>query len=249
MTNSTQRMRQDQTRAQFAALAVAGLISVGSSALTIIARLDDIDAFRAISSKATYGCLFLSLTCTVGVAIDRFLRSRGARTPWFFRIGLAIGVLAGGISAHTAWQVLKKADAAAEQTAHEPRHDLHGQTIQNTRYTTELRGALLQNATLRHVDLGGADLSETDLRGARLIDVNLAGADFCGADLRGADLSKAKGIDEVASWSYAFYDSQTRLPPDADFNVIVGVIPDTGRGLLYMCDVNDTRRLSAKHTL
>ncbi len=54
----------------------------------------------------------------------------------------------------------------------------------------ELRPVLAQ-ASLRAMDLSGADLSHTDLSGADLRGTRLVGADLRGADLSGANLFKA----------------------------------------------------------
>lgn len=60
----------------------------------------------------------------------------------------------------------------------------------------ELRPVLAQ-ASLRAMDLSGADLSHTDLsgadlRGARLVEADLRGADLSGANLFKADLTRAR---------------------------------------------------------
>jgi uncharacterized protein YjbI with pentapeptide repeats len=78
----------------------------------------------------------------------------------------------------------------------------------------DLRGAALDSADLRGVDLRGADLREaglfsSDLRGADLSGADLKTADLGGADLRGADLT---GADLYAArLGTAQIDESTRI--------------------------------------
>jgi len=75
--------------------------------------------------------------------------------------------------------------------------DLRGVQFDDTRFLTRerswfaMKGAKLQNASLRKADLTGARLMEADLRGADLSGANLAGADLTEANLAAANLRDA----------------------------------------------------------
>lgn len=75
--------------------------------------------------------------------------------------------------------------------------DLRGVQLDNANFThrdrqwTALKGANLQNASLRGVRLPAARFMEADLRSADLTDIDLPGADLSGANLAGACLRGA----------------------------------------------------------
>lgn len=75
--------------------------------------------------------------------------------------------------------------------------DLRGVRLDEAKFVLErlpwfaMKGAKLQNASLRHSQMRGARLMEADLRGADLRQADLTGADLSQANLGGADLSEA----------------------------------------------------------
>ena len=120
-------------------------------------------------------------------------------------------------------------------------YEKENNTLKDTLYEANLRGAdlrgadlyeaNLREANLRGADLRGADLREANLRGADLREANLRGADLRGADLRGANLYEAdlyeanlrganlRGADlnedtKIDTESLAF--AETRFLPEGD---------------------------------
>lgn len=228
-------------------LVLGGCVFLAAAGLNAIANFNDVRAFAAIATPATYAWLCLGLLCWGGLVFSSTMRKRGLQPPGFFRVAMFVGVACALISVPNAWRVLTKATEAAPHTDPVARLDLRGRRLANTSYAeSDLTHALMTSAQLIHVDLSGANLSEVDLRDARLVDVDLSTANLCGADIRGADLRGARNIENVRNWAYAFYDDKTRLPADLDFVQLLGPVKDTGRGLLYACRTNRTRRIAAE---
>jgi hypothetical protein len=224
-------------------------ILVASFGLSLLAAFNDLRSFEAVATPSLYCWLVLCGVCTAGIVLSVRARRAGLVVPWHFRIALLIGVACGLLSIGPAWRILTK--QAAQPVAPLPGEplDLRNQTIRDRSFAgANLRGATLSGATLRHVNFSGVDLSEADLRNIKMEDVDLSGVRLCGADLRGADLRGARGLESVADWSYAFYNTwRTRLPRSQSFGLeaIPGPIPDTGRDLLYMCQNNVTQRIES----
>jgi hypothetical protein len=225
--------------------ATAVLLFLGTILPTVLAVATDTLAFNAVATPAQYALLVLSALCALGVLLLAY-PLRGKPAPLYFRLALIVGILSAFASLPTAIQVLTKTKGTVAEPSPLSGRDLRGQAITDKSLGPDLRRAHLQGARLTHVSLANADLSEADLRGARLWDVEMSGANLCGADLRGADLRGARHLDLVKQWSYAYYDHHTKLPAGhLGFLEFAGPIPDTGRGLLYMCTPNDTSRISA----
>jgi hypothetical protein len=215
------------------------ILAIAPIALSAIAALNDVRAFTAVATPGLYCWLALCVVCTLGMLV-----SARTRPPLYFQGILLIGVLGGLLTLSTAWEVLTKNDASSEQPAMAEPSDLREKLIQDAIYANQdFRRTQFRGSVLSHVDLSGSNLAEADLRDVRFEDVDVSGVDLCGADLRGADLRGARSLDAVENWAYAYYDGDTRLPKGYDFTAIPGPIPDTGRGLLYMCTKNQTRRI------
>jgi hypothetical protein len=218
-----------------------------STCATGLAALIDIRAFTALATPALYAWCGLSAVCTLTLIAIRALGRWGVYPPRYVWWVLTAGIAGGLFTLPTAWRVLTKHEQQPAVTAVAGKAvDWRGRIIENEDLkNANLRQAQLQDTVFRHVDLAGSNLAESDLRKSQLFGVDLSGANLCGADLRGADLRGAEYLEDVADWAYAFYDSLTMLPSTAGFGVIAGPIPDTHRGLLYMCTPNDTHRIPA----
>lgn len=222
-----------------ALIAVVGLINA-------IAALNDIQAFAALATPATYGWLCLSLLCWGGLAFSNPKESQPEAAPWYFRSVLLVGLCTCLLTVSIPFRIFtKRSEDPPRVVAGQPL-DARAQTLRDESFTgARLQHSRLAYATLIHVDLSNTNLQESDLRHATLQDVDLSGADLCGADLRGTDLRGARGLSTVRSWAYAFYDNDTQLPDKVIFPQLTGAIRDTGRGLLYMCEPNETKRVSS----
>ena len=89
------------------------------------------------------------------------------------------------------------------------RSNLHGAKLM----LADLRHAVLNGADLRLADLKGVDLRWADLRGANLVGARLIGADLEGADLRGADLRTAEDLT-TEQLELTIGDDTTLLPDE-----------------------------------
>jgi Pentapeptide repeats (8 copies) len=224
--------------------ATAALVCIGSTALTLIASVNDFTAFTAVATPAVYAWIGLCVACAIGVGVVNKSHSSGLRVPWYFKAGLLLGVAGGLLSVPNAVHVLRKNTAPPSVQQEGTAPDWRGKRIVQSSFVgKDLRGLQAQRASLRDVDLSQANLSESDLRAAKLIDVQMSGVDLCGADLRDADLRLVTGLSEVRNWAYMFYNRDTRFPHGFHITNYTGPVPDTGRGLLYSCSVGVTRRI------
>jgi hypothetical protein len=224
----------------------AVVLLFSSTCATGLAALVDIRAFTALATPALYAWCGLSAVCTFALIAIRALGRWGVYPPRYVWWVLTVGIAGGLFTLPTAWRVLTKHEQQPAAAVAGKAVDWRGRVIENESLTNaSLRGAQLQDTIFRHVDLAGSDLAESDLRSSRFFGVDLSGANLCGADLRGADLRGAEHLEDVANWAYAFYDTHTKLPSTMEFALIAGPVPDTHRGLLYMCTPNDTHRIPA----
>jgi hypothetical protein len=225
---------------------VAIVAGLGLLALSSIAWANDLRAFEAVATPGLYCWMLLCIVCAVGMVVTARARRAGMHVPWYFRAALYAGIAGGLLTVPSAFRVITKQEATAPPPLAAAHIDLRNQMVQDRSFAERnLRRSELSGATFHHVDLSGADLSESDLRRARFEDVDLSRATLCGVDLRGADLRGARGLGDVADWSYAFYDRHTLMPKSSGLLLRTreGPIPDTGRDLLYMCTQDVTRRI------
>jgi hypothetical protein len=228
----------------FAEAATAGLVFIVAAGLNVVADLNDVRAFSALAEPSTYAWLVLSLICSGGLAFAARTRRRGVKVPLYFRGALALGVIGALLTLTVPLRVLRKPDVQPPAATPTGYIDLSGKTVTDADYAdANLRRARFSGTVFRHADFSSANLAEADLRNAVFEAVDFDGARLCGADLRGADLRGAKNLRHVRDWSYAFYDKKTKLPKHVMFLELVGTVKDTGRGLLYMCRANETRRI------
>jgi hypothetical protein len=226
------------------ATATAALVCIGSTALTVIASVNDFTAFTAAATPAIYAWIGLCVACAIGVGVVNKSHSSGLRIPWYFNAALLLGVAVGLLSVPDAVHVLRKNTAPPSMQQEGKAPDWRGKRIVQSSFVgKDLRSLQAQHASLRDVDLSGANLSESDLRAAKLIAVQMSGVDLCGADLRDADLRLVTGLNEVRNWAYTFYNRDTRFPHGFHITNYTGPVPDSGRGLLYSCSVGATRRI------
>lgn len=232
-------------------LLAGGALFVAIAGLNAIANLNDVRAFAALATPATYAWLVLSLVCWSGLVVTGAARRRGVKTPMYFRVILMVGVASALLTVSTAWRVLTKHSDHVQSTNPGDPLDFRGLQLTNKSYAQrDLRRAIMTRARLTHVDFSGANLSEADFRGAHLVDVEMNDVDLCGTDLRGADLRGTRNLYTARNWAYTFYDGATRWPDNVNIIEFPGPVKDTGRGLLYMCRANNTWRIAPerKHT-
>jgi Pentapeptide repeats (8 copies) len=223
----------------------AALICIGSTALTLMASVNDFTAFTAAATPAVYAWVGLCVVCAIGVGVVNRSYDSGLRVPAYFHVVLLLGVAGGLLSVPDAVHVLRKATAPPNVPMEGQPSDWRGKSIARSSFVgKDLRGAQAQHATFLDVDFSHANLAESDLRFATLIDVRMSRVDLCGADLRNADLRLVTGLSDVRDWSYTFYNGRTRFPHGFHIANYTGPIPDSGRGLLYSCSPGSTRRIA-----
>jgi hypothetical protein len=226
----------------------AVVAAVVVSLVNLLAIVTDLQAFAALATPLLICWLALCLLCCAGLLVAAGARRRRIDVPLYFRLLLALGVLAGIFTLSPALRVLTKNDAQAEQPPPAANLDLRNREVKDVSFAgRSIRHSNFSGATLSHVDFSEANLSEADFRDTTLVDVDLSGANLCGADIRGADLRRAKGLESVADWSYVFYDGRTLFPKSLPYPIIglPGPIEDTGRDLLYMCSSGQVRRIES----
>lgn len=225
-------------------LLLVPLVALCGPCLTGLAALLDIRAFVALATPPLYAWCALSLVCAGMVVVLRTVKRHDTPVPTYVWLTLALGIAGGFATLPTAWRVVTKHEERLVTPVRESNIDWRDRRIENVNLSgMNLQGADLDGTVLKHVELANADLAEAELRGAQMMDVDLSKADLCGADLRNANLSGAIGLDSVSNWAYTYYNAQTRLPRKAAFIEIPGPVPDTGRGLLYMCTAGETRSI------
>lgn len=158
---------------------------------------------------------------------------------------LTAAVVAGSIGTlpfvHTAAQLLVE-EPSPEASSHTGDALRVHDSLEDRRLADrKLNNSDLSRAAVANVSFLGSDLSGSDFRGASFTDVNFSGARLCGVDIRAADLSGATGLRDVRTWSYAYYNEETKMPDGIDLAALEGPVRDTGTGLRYMCDPGRTR--------
>ncbi|PSK64579.1 hypothetical protein B0E53_03469 [Micromonospora sp. MH33] len=239
--------RRRKSALQWVVEALMGFVVVGVVTIGTIAAFADNAALLSLLDLGTY---LHVIGLAVGLGLARLLLITRMRNVWIRAAAVVLTAAAVVMSATVVPTVFRAARTQQTSASSTPPQSTplsveSGSLTHAAHRGQDLSHSRIVRSTVEDVDFGGARLRESDFRGSRFVDVNFAGTDLCAVDIRGADLERALHLDEVKSWRWVFFDAETKVPSTINLERLAGPVESTTGELIYSCEPNQTRQITA----